>query len=484
MVGGHSVNWRFTIGAALLGFAIVGLTTPFAVRADQGGQAAAAEVTFTKDIAPILQRSCQHCHRPGQVAPMSLLTYEEARPWARAIRQRTSIRDKAGAMPPWYVEKNIGIQQYKHDPSLSDEEVAKIGRWVEAGAPRGNPSDMPAPITWPDEATWSIGEPDLIVDGPEVLVKGDAPDWWGELESTKIPLDEDRYVAAVEIKEVNDIKKDASGRSTVGQRYVYHHLIWTAAVLENGEEPPEDGLAGWPVHEVGRNADVFDPKAGRLLRANSSIIYQSTHLHSNGRDTKSRLRFGFKLHPKGYKPEFRSTLRALGNGLDIDIKPNEANQQLHAYLVLERPMRIVTLEPHLHAPGARMCLEYIWGINIQTLTCAGYDHNWVRQYEYEDDYAPLLPKGAILHITGYMDNTEKNKNIPDPRNWQGSGNRSIANMFIDLGQSIALTEEQFQKEMAERRERRNMKKNDFFIDCPLCGVPPPPPAKPTLAPPQ
>jgi hypothetical protein len=98
----------------------------------------------------------------------------------------------------------------------------------------------------------------------------------------------------------------------------------------------------------------------------------------------------------------------------------------------------------------------------------------VRQYEYQDDYAPLLPKGAILHIIGYMDNTEKNKNIPDPRNWQGSGNRSIANMFIDLGQTVALTEDQFQAEMAKRREKRQMKKNDFFIDCPLCGVPPPP----------
>ena len=84
------------------------------------------EVTFTKDIAPILQRSCQNCHRPGQVAPMSLLTYEDARPWARSMKQRTAIRDKMGAMPPWYVEKNIGIQHYKNDPSLSDEEIAKI----------------------------------------------------------------------------------------------------------------------------------------------------------------------------------------------------------------------------------------------------------------------------------------------------------------------------------------------------------------------
>lgn len=478
-------SWRFALGGVALAAAIVGLMAPLVVGAQQAPAAATSEpeVTFTRDIAPILQRSCQNCHRPGQVAPMSLLTYEEVRPWARAIKQRTGLRDKAGAMPPWYIEKNVGIQHFKHDPSLSDDEVGRIAKWADSGAPRGNPDDLPPPLVFPDDTVWAIGTPDLIVDGPEILVKANSPDWWGELEPTKVPLDEDRYVAAVEIKEVNDIPPAEPGRSTVGQRYVYHHLIWSTLQLEAGEEPEGSGLGGWPVHEVGRNADVFDPRAGRLLKANSSIVYESTHLHSNGRDTKSRLRFGFKLHPKGYKPTYRSTLRALGNGLDIDIKPNEANQQLHAYLVLERPTKIVTFEPHLHAPGARMCLEAIWGINIQTLSCAGYDHNWVRQYEFEDDYAPLLPKGTILHIIGYMDNSEKNKNIPDPRNWQGSGNRSVANMFIDLGQSIALSEEQFQQEMAERRERRKMKKNDYFIDCPLCGVPAPPPTpKPTSSP--
>jgi len=229
---------------------------------------------------------------------------------------------------------------------------------------------------------------------------------------------------------------------------------------------------------VGRNADIFEPNAGRLLKANSSIIYQSAHLHAGGADVKSKLLFGFKFHPKGYKPARRSTLRNLGNGLDIDIKPNEANQQLHAYMVLQQPTKIATFEPHLHAPGQRMCLEAIWGINIQTLTCAGYDHNWVRQYEYDDDHAPILPRGTILHIIGYMDNTPNNKNIPDPRNWQGSGNRSIANMFIDLGQSVPLTDDEFQQEMAERRRKLGPNRPDVIIGCPLCNVTPPP-AKPT-----
>ncbi len=478
MAAGKNVSWGLTVGTVLFGAAIAGVVAPLAVKAEQA--APASEVTFTKDIAPILQRSCQNCHRPGQVAPMSLLTYEDARPWARAMKQRTGLRDKAGVMPPWYIEKNIGIQHYKNDPSLSDEEVAKIAKWADTGAPRGNVADLPTARTFPDGASWHAGQPDLIVESPEITVKANTPDWWGEFEPTKVPLTEDRYVASVEIREVNTFLNE-SGRQTVGQRYVWHHLIWATAEYSGTGDAIDasvsEGAVGWPVHEVGRNADVFEPNAGRLLKANSSIIYQSAHLHAGGSDVKSKLLFGFKFHPKGYKPARRSTLRNLGNGLDIDIKPNEANQQLHAYMVLQQPTKIATFEPHLHAPGQRMCLEAIWGINIQTLTCAGYDHNWVRQYEYEDDYAPILPRGTILHIIGYMDNTPNNKNIPDPRNWQGSGNRSIANMFIDLGQSVPLTDDQFQQEMAERRRKLGPNRPDVIIGCPLCNVIPPP-AKP------
>ena len=106
------------------------------------------------------------------------------------------------------------------------------------------------------------------------------------------------------------------------------------------------------------------------------------------------------------------------------------------------------------------------------LTCAGYDHNWVRGYECARGYEPLLPKGTILHIVGYMDNTAGNRNIPDPRNWQGAGNRSVGNMFIDLGHGVAMTDEQFQEEMDNRREMHNLTKNDHVIGCPLCMVTP------------
>jgi len=443
------------------------------------------EVTFTKHSAPILQRSCQSCHRPDGVAPMSLVMYEDARPWARAMKQRTGIGPRAGVMPPWYVEKNIGIQEFHNDPSLSDDEIATIAKWADTGAVRGNPADMPPPKQWPDGRAWAIGTPDLIVKTNEILVKGNAPDWWGEIPSIPTGLTEDRYVAALEIKEVNDVDSQSrGGRATVGGRFVFHHMIWRTQVLDPSKgaaDQPPDALSfildeeavNWPVHEVGRNADFFDPKSARLLKAGSSVVSDSIHLHSNGRDTRAHLEIGFKLMPKDYKPTYKRAIFGLGNGVDIDIKAMEPNQQLHAYTVLQQHTKIISFEPHLHAPGQRMCLEAIWGYNIQTLNCVGYDHNWVRGYDYTDNSAPLLPKGTILHIVGYMDNSPTNKNVPDPRNWQGSGNRSVANMFIDLGMRVALTDEQFREEMAKRRERLHLTKNDTVIGCPLCNVIPP-----------
>ena len=131
--------------------------------------AAAAEgtVTYNKDIAPILERSCQNCHRPESVAPMSLLTYEDARPWARAIKYRTGRIGKPDVMPPWYIERDIGIQEYKGDISLSDAEIAAIAEWADNGAPRGEAVDAaPAEETVANLSGWQLGEPDLILKSP------------------------------------------------------------------------------------------------------------------------------------------------------------------------------------------------------------------------------------------------------------------------------------------------------------------------------
>src|SRR5215510_7465157 len=159
--------WNIVLALSIV--LIVGITSPASA-----AQTAAQQVTFTKDVAPILQNKCQVCHRPGTFAPMSLLTYEEARPWAKAMKEKILARE----MPPWHIDRNVGVRRFQNDRSLSDEEIATIAKWVEDGAPRGNSADMPAPRQFEDQDQWHI-TPDLIVQLPKDIVVGvKAPDRW------------------------------------------------------------------------------------------------------------------------------------------------------------------------------------------------------------------------------------------------------------------------------------------------------------------
>jgi len=243
-------------------------------------------VTFADHIAPILQRSCQNCHRPGGGGPMVLMTYEEVRPWAPIIKYRTAIRERMGAMPPYFLEKDIGITEFKDDYSLSDEELAMIQAWADNGAPRGNPDNEPPMLVFGDGNEWSIGEPDLILRSGDFSRPAVGPDWWGDIGLVPTGLTEDRYVSAIKGREINDIPADGD-TGTVGGRYIVHHMTYNSGVLsEDGTEVVGDTVS-WPIHEVGRNADIFSEKAGRLLPANSALHLEATHMHSNGRETSA-----------------------------------------------------------------------------------------------------------------------------------------------------------------------------------------------------
>ena len=453
--------------------AILGPLALSGANADLQAQAAPPHgaVTFA-DVAPILYDNCVRCHNPDGGAPMSLMTYEDARRYAGRIKSKTAIRDRMGAMPPWYVEKDIGIQSFKGDMSLSDEEIATLAAWADAGAPLGDADEVPLPPELP--TGWTI-EPDFIVSSGPITMGANEPDWWGEYsgEEIAIPLEEDRYVKAVQVREVNDLGSSDTGRTTVGGRYIVHH----AAYRVRAEGDPAFGEGGlWPVHEVGRNEDRFDEETGPLIKVGSTIVLPSIHRHSAGVDATARLEWGFELFPVGFEPKYERVevgVGGLGDGVDIDIRPGVDGQELHTYSVLDEHIKIVAFEPHLHAPGERMCLEAIWGVHQETLSCVGYDHNWVRKYTFADDAQPLLPRGTVLHMIGWMNNSESNPNLPDTRNWQGSGNRSVANMFLELGLQIELTDEEFVQEMSERVEALGVTKNDYIFGCPLClaGMP-------------
>src|SRR5262245_41770942 len=238
---------------------VVGLSASIGVGAQS--TTPSGEVTFTKHIAPILQKHCQTCHRPDSLAPMSLLTYEDARPYARAIKTRTALRTQRGAMPPWYIEKDIGIQRYKDDPSLSEEELALIANWADSGAQRGNPADMPPPLDFGSGDEWKLGKPDLIVSSPAITVKAMSADQWISLGTVPTGLTEDRYVRSVEVREINDIPVNADSK-TVGGRFVFHHMNYSSSTDPSGRI--DESSTHWPLPEVGRNGDIFPEQAGKL----------------------------------------------------------------------------------------------------------------------------------------------------------------------------------------------------------------------------
>ena len=432
-----------------------------AAAAAPAASAQPAEVTFTKDIAPILQRSCQGCHRPGPGggAPMSLLTYNDVRPWARAIRARTSER----TMPPWFIEKDVGVQEFKDDPSLSDAEIALIGRWVDAGAPRGNPADLPPPREFPDGKEWTIGEPDLIVSSPEKVIEAVAADWHGFWESTPVGLTGDRYVKAVEVHEVRVSGGMAKAEGLGGYSVIHHAGIMAGTpgegVLAGPVNPAEGGFM--MTHEAGQNATRYPDGLGVTLPAGSSLHWR-VHTHSFGEEVKARLDVGFQFHPDGYEPKYT----APGPGVfltfnDLDIPGGAKDLRFDAMGVTQNPSKLVTFEPHMHAGGRRMCLnaQYPDGMR-ETLTCAGYDHNWVKVYNYADHAAPLLPAGTILHAIAWYDNSAGNRNIIEPRNWHGFGSRSMDDMFFFLGRFVGLTEEQYEEELAARQHRAQLSAQD------------------------
>lgn len=448
-MGRQHPSWRYLAQSGLALSVLVGL--PALAQA-----AAPAQVTFTKDVAPILQRSCENCHHKGGMGPMSLSTYEEVRPWARAIKARTASRE----MPPWFIEKNVGIQKFKDDPSLSDEEIATIEKWVDSGSPRGNPADMPPARQYADGIGWTIGEPDIVVSSPVVTVKAVGPDYHREIGPSPTKLTEDRYIAAVQVKEtrLDAGFQNAANRPDGMNYFTLHHAgIRTLDFDESG-----GGGAGdfYLIYELGQNATFYPRDTGVLLRAGSELTY-TVHIHSVGREMPVRVDVGFKLHPKGFKPKYFQSgyyLGGAGGGIsgDLVIPANRDNVRYEYQYQLKQPVLMTTFEPHLHMSGKRMCVEAIYpdGGHREILNCSGYNHNWVKVYMYEDDVAPLLPRGTIVKVMAWYDNTAANKRNIEPRNWKVWGNRSIDDMCTFLPKMTILTDEQY-KEILTARQAKN-----------------------------
>ena len=416
-----------TSRAAFVALLILGTGALLAAPAgaqDQGTE----EITFNKHIAPIFQRSCQACHREGSIAPMSLLTYEQSRPWARSIKERVANRK----MPPWYIDRNIGPQKFKADRSLSDEEIDLVVRWVDGGAPRGNPADLPPPVEFDEMDKWHIGEPDWIVPIPEpFVVKAEAPDWWGDL-VTESGMTEDRWVKAVETK--------PSGESFP----VVHHAVTFL------QEEGEDDRSFLNEYALGKNGDIFPDGTSRKIKAGSNIIF-NVHYHSIGREIIDRTSVGLTFYPRDAEPDREIFSYHIGDNEDLDIPAGDSNIRHDGYYHLKDNIHLSVFQPHLHNLGTRQCIEAILPDNrVETINCANWDFGWHIAYNYADEAAPLLPKGTVIHVISWHDNSDGNRWNDDSRNWAGFGQRSNDDMSFAWLSWYTMTDEEFEAEKAAR----------------------------------
>jgi len=417
------------------------LTTPQTARAQEPAQ---KQVTFTKDVAPIFQAHCQVCHRPDTFAPMSLLTYEQARPWAKSIKQKVVARE----MPPWYIDKHVGIHNFKNDVSLTDQEIATIVKWVDNGAAKGDPADIPAPRKFDDADQWHI-RPDLVVQLPkDVLVPAQAADRWIDV-LVDAGLTEDRYIKGVEIKPVK------------GFRAVHH-----ASTSMKQDDDPGDGsdVQGTFLNEyaLGKNADVFPEGAGRLIKAGTKINF-NLHLHPIGQETPINVALALELYPKGFTPKYAETTEKVGDPKDLDIPPNTDSVRFDGYNTLTKPARLLSFQPHLHNRGKASCMEAIYpgGHKVETLSCVSkYQFAWHLVYLYDEDDQPLLPAGTILHLISWYDNSPGNKFNPDPDNLITYGQRTIDEMGGAWVSYYYLSDEDYKQQVQQRKTKLTAKKSE------------------------
>ena len=439
----------------VVGACAVALGAPLSLLGQSSGrQPAAAAVTFAKHVAPILQQKCQVCHRPGSIAPMPLLTYEDVRPYAPLIKLRVQAR----TMPPWHIDRTVGIQEFKNDRSLTDEQINTIVRWVDAGTPLGDPRDLPAPVPWPDPAVWQLaerfGEPDLVVKSQPYTVQPRGQDkWWRPTVETG--LTEPRWVRAIEVKP-----------SFPGGRKAVHHVL---TLLEQHEEGVT-GLASTAAHSgtrmsaglfmewaIGKTGEIFPDSAGKLMLPGSKIRWE-VHYYAMGEEVKDDVvELGVWFYPEGYVPKNRTILRMFNavRESELDIPPGQVSVTQNLY-VLPAPARLENFQPHMHMRGKAMSMEAVYPDGRKELLSmvSDFQWRWHVNYIYADDVTPLLPKGTVLVFTAWHDNTDANPNNPDPAQWVGWGDRTVDEMAHAWVDVTYLEQEDYERLVAARRAGR------------------------------
>lgn len=374
------------------------------------GKSDSAAVTFTKDIAPIIYKNCAECHRPGEIAPMSLMTYQEARPWAKSMREQVA----QGSMPPWSADPKHG--EWANDPRLSQKEIDTIAAWVAAGAPKGDDKDLPPA---PKFATgWTIGEPDAVIEMTEeytVPADGTVPYLYFSMPTN---FKEDKWIQAMEIRP--------------GNRAVVHHVIAYAQDPSVKDTVPggEGELRRGRVHLGGitpnKTGVVFSPGTARLIPKGSNIVFQM-HYTTNGQVTKDRTKIGFVFAKQPGQKMVQT-----GNAINTRfvIPAGADNHEIKASFTLKDDVEISSFMPHMHVRGKSFTYTAVYpdGRSEILLNVPKYDFNWQLTYIPKNRLA--LPKGTRLDCVAHFDNSTKNRYNPDPTKDVRWGDQTWEEMMI------------------------------------------------------
>jgi hypothetical protein len=380
--------------------------------------AAVNTVTFHKDVQPILQNRCQECHRAGEVGPFSLMSYREARPLAKSIKEAVLTKK----MPPWFADPAYG--HFSNDASLTKAELDTLVAWVDGGAKEGDVKDSPEPREFFDG--WLIGKPDLILTVPKPI---EVPAQ-GVVDYTYVVIPtgftEDQWIQMAEARP--------------GDRATMHHAI--AFIRPPGSQWMQDAEPGVPYIPAKRRDQIppellvgyapglqptrYVPGQAKLLKAGSDIVLQ-LHYTPNGKATTDQTKIGLTF-AKGEVKERVQTMMALN--FFLRIPPGEPNYESHAQWTLKQDVKLVSLMPHMHYRGKDFEYRAVYptGENQVLLNVPHYDFNWQLGYQLQDQM--LLPKGTRIECTAHHDNSANNKYNPDPTKEVRWGDQTWEEMMI------------------------------------------------------
>jgi len=390
--------------------------------------AGTAQVTFYKDVLPVIEKNCQSCHRPGEAAPMTFLDYKSTRPWAKAIKSIVLSRK----MPPWLADPQFG--HFSNDRSLSDADVKTLIAWADSGAPEGKASEAPRPVAWVEG--WSIGKPDAVIEMPQAFPVPAS----GTIEYQYVVMPtgftEDKWVKLAEVRP--------------GDRSVVHHVIafirpkgskWLAEgqpgvpfvpAKRGRSADPQEGAASMLSSELlvgyapGMPAQICPEGSAKLLPAGADIIFQM-HYTASGKAAEDKTKIGLTFAKEA--PRMRDITMSAANNR-FRIPPGDPNYEVRSQITLQADAQLVNMMPHMHLRAKDFLYKVVYptGEAQTLLSVPRYDFAW--QLVYNLDRPLAMPKGTRIECVAHFDNSANNKYNPDPSKEVRWGDQTWEEMMI------------------------------------------------------